>query len=169
VEQLRGAPVPVDPGSHSFVFERHAGGAPVEVRVTIAVGAQQQRIAATFPDATVRQDGDRAPPTISWVLGGVALTGLTVGAVLGIKGHLDREALEDECSPNCTDEDVDPIRVQWWIGGISAGVGVAAGIAAAWFWLAADPRTGAERRGSRVHVVAAPTANGAVGVMVGRF
>jgi hypothetical protein len=174
VETLAGTAVEIDPGAHVFDFERHAGGAAVQTQVTVRPGERNRPVAVTFPDAPA-QHVDARPPTLTWVLGGVAVAGLGVGAVLGLKGHADRADLEDDCSPSCPDDRVQPIRTQWWIAGISAGVGAAAGIAAAWIWLSADgtPRPG--RAGTRdllpraIHIGAAPAPGGGYAVLTGQF
>ncbi|WP_437682384.1 hypothetical protein [Sorangium sp. So ce131] len=131
VEDIPAAPVEVDPGRHTFTFEDAAGTRVVAV-VNLSPGDKALPIAVRFPRA--------APPPPAagggagavrqrwplWIAGGGAAA-LVVGAILGIKGHIDRSALISErCAPSCPPDKVDAIDTLWKAGAISAGVGAVA-------------------------------------------
>jgi hypothetical protein len=67
-----------------------------------------------------------SPPVAVWILGGIGVAGLATGAILGVKGQLDRRELRSRCAPTCDQSEVDSIEREWMIGGIAAGVGAAA-------------------------------------------
>lgn len=156
-DRIDGAPLAVDPGEHTFRFER-ADGAVVETRLTLVEGERGRVVTVTLSaDAVTRVDAASGRGTAALALGGVGLAGLAVGAVLGVKGRVDRSSLEDDCAPYCKASDVDAIRTEWWIGGVAAGVGVAALGAAAVLWFTAPSVATAPA----ARLVVAPTAGGA--------
>lgn len=135
VDALPKDPVELDPGRHTLTFEDAAGTRVVTV-VTVPPGDKALPIAVRFPAPAPSRpaagaDAPRVRQRWPLVLVGVGAAGLGVGAVLGVKGHLDRSELRTRCAPGCPAEDVDAIDLTWKAGAISAGVGfLAAGLGA---------------------------------------
>ena len=170
VDALPGAPVDLDPGRHTLVFEDGAGGR-VQAEVTLATGEKGRRVSVRFPAraAPVPPAVPALPVTrgghsaAAYVLGATGLAGLSVGAVLGIKGQVQRAALEQSCAPRCDRAtQVDPIAAEWWGGAAAALVGGALLGAGGVVWLVEG-----RPAGTAVTVGVAP-GPGWVGV-VGRF
>jgi hypothetical protein len=169
------ATVALDPGRHRVVVqvgdERHstdlklATGERRDLKVTFTavepVIPPHSRPAikssgAIRPD---RAENARVPPA-AWALGAIGVIGLGTGAVLGLKGQVDRNELRSRCAPTCGQDEVDAIGREWRIAAIAAAVGAVATGAA--IWLVVDAN-----RDSRVGVHA--TGDGAIGMIGGRF
>ncbi|MGK4005155.1 hypothetical protein WMF31_21180 [Sorangium sp. So ce1036] len=142
VEAIPEAPVEVDPGRHTLTFEDAAGARVVAV-VTVSPGDKALPIAVRFPRAA-------PPPEIAgaarvrrrWplVLVGGGAVALAAGAVLGIKGHIERSDLVSaRCAPRCPADEVDAIDTLWKAGAISAGLGLVAAGAGAALYFQLDP------------------------------
>ncbi|AUX42679.1 hypothetical protein SOCE26_041120 [Sorangium cellulosum] len=129
VEDIPAAPVEIDPGRHTFTFEDAAGTRVVAV-VTLSPGDKALPIAVRFPGAAPpRAGGGAGAVRQRWplLIAGGGAAALVVGAVLGIKGHVDRSALISErCAPRCPADEVGAIDTLWKAGAISAGVGAVA-------------------------------------------
>lgn len=132
-EPLTGTPIEVDPGKHSLVFEdsnhRH-----VEISVDVPSGKKGYSVVVRFPVDPPRQVplpppqvpatiAVRRPSPVYYVIGGLGLAGVTVGAALGMKGQLDRSGLIHRCAPRCLQADVDAITREWTVGGVVGGLG----------------------------------------------
>jgi len=159
--RLDGSPVEVDPGEHLFRFERDATQG-VEAKATLRERERGRRVGVTFERAVVVRRAAR-PPVLAYILGGAGAAAVGVGAVLGIKGQIDRARLEKDCAPLCKKGDVADIRAEWWIAGISAGAGVAlVGVAGlVWFTAPAEP--------SAVSLGLSPLAGGGLARIAGAF
>jgi hypothetical protein len=138
LDELTFAPVDVDPGKHTLRFEdsthRH-----VEVSIEVLLGQKNQAVEALFPpieapkkpppSAAPSLPSPPSPPAstsgsaLAFVLGGVGLSGLGTGAVLGIKGQIERSELRERCAPRCKQSQVNAIATEWLVGGIAAGAG----------------------------------------------
>jgi hypothetical protein len=133
-------PAVADPGQRIVRVEA-AGFVPRTVEVTLSPGETSSIdvVLTSLPAVSAPSGAPAArptePPIAAFVLAGTGAALLGVGAVLGIKGHLDASALRDDCAPDCEEGDVDDIRVLWVAGGISAGVGVALASIGAWMFL----------------------------------
>jgi hypothetical protein len=161
-----GDPVELDPGAHTLAFEDEAG-ARVEAQVKLDPGERGRTVAVRFPAPRPVPPPPPPPPPprvhtpLPYVLGGVGLAGLTVGAVLGIKGQVDRASLT--CAPRCNKAtQVDPIAAEWWTGAAAAIAGGALLGGGVVVWLVED--RGAKAR-TAVALVPGP---GWIGV-AGRF
>jgi hypothetical protein len=135
LDELTSASVDVDPGEHMLRFE-DATNRHVDMSIDVPMGQKDQAIEALFPPiAEPKRPSPPSPPppslpppssstsTLAFVLGGVGLSGLGAGAVLGIKGQLERSALQKRCAPRCKRGEVDAIATEWLVGGIAAGAG----------------------------------------------
>jgi hypothetical protein len=143
-ERLEGRAIDVDPGGHTFRFESE--GRVLEQRYVIVEGDKARRIAIELPSSTAYapkdavpsgppdRDRDRASPsripTISWVLGGVAIVGLTSFTVFGLMGKN-----VESCVPRCTNGDVDDYQRDYVVADVSLGIALVAAGAAVYFAL----------------------------------
>lgn len=145
VDALPRDPIEVDPGRHTLTFEDAAGARVVAV-VTLSPGDKALPIAVRFPAAPPptpppRAADDAAPARGRWplVLVGAGAAALGAGALLGVKGLVDRGELRGRCAPRCPADEVEAIDLAWKAGAISAGVGfVVAGVGAL-FYFQPDP------------------------------
>ena len=99
--KLDGRSLAVNPGKHTFHFEL-ANGTSADEQVLVTEGTQNQTITATLtpqakPSANPPTTAEAQSPlrTVGWVLGGVGLAGVLVGAVSGIV------AISSKSSANC--------------------------------------------------------------------
>jgi hypothetical protein len=86
----------------------------------------------------------RPTPVIVYPLLGVAAAGFGAFGVFALLGKSKQGDLEDECQPNCTDSELAPMKRNFLIGDISAGVGAAALLSAGIIYLARPTRPGSE-------------------------
>jgi hypothetical protein len=127
--RLDGKPIALDPGAHRFRFER-AGHPAVERSFTIASGEKGRTLlvalepapapAPAVPSPPVEPSGGSIHPA-AWALGAVSVVGF--GMLIGFGVH--SLTLED-CSPACSDEQVDDIVLERAIADVGLGVGLGA-------------------------------------------
>lgn len=140
VDRLDGAAIPVEPGEHTFAFERPSGGTET-VHVVVSEGDKNRKVVATFrppvaapPASPVHLPGHEAPPpsipTMSYVLGGVSLAALGAFGVFALTGKGKENDLAGSCSPRCAEADVSAVRQDYVLADVSLGVGVVAAAAA---------------------------------------
>jgi hypothetical protein len=163
-DSLDGSALEIDPGKHSFRFEP-AGGDALERELVVAEGQKSQPLSVSLAGPDAEQPGD-APPVAStrdgagvhpatWAVGALSLVGFGVFAGLGINSL----KLADDCSPMCTDEEVDEISVQRLAADVGLGVGVAA--LAATIAIAVVTYDDGEDAAETAHLIIAPTLGGA--------
>jgi hypothetical protein len=133
VSGLTGAPLDVDPGSHTLTVEPEHGQR-VEQPLLVNVGEKNRVIQVTIrPEAAVQAPADAAPgggkkgslvPGI--VVGAVGLAAM--GASLGIylSANSSASGLRSSCAPHCNPSDVDSIRTKATASDVVWGVGAAA-------------------------------------------
>jgi len=127
---LDGREIEVDPGPHAFVFQR-ADGSKVETTAIAGERGKGKLVSVIFgqpatpvtapPPATSPSTSPSAPPapgpgpaspvaeggtgsawkTVGWVLGGVGVVGLGVGAVLGFVAINDNNSAQCNASKQC--------------------------------------------------------------------
>jgi len=134
VDAIPTEPVEIDPGTHTLVFEDETG-ARAQAVVTLAPGERGRGVSVRFPRPVAAPlpvvPLPPAPVAVhhspaAFVLGGLGLAGLAAGAILGIKGLVDRSNLAATCAPGCNlMTQVDPIAREWWGG---AGAAIAGGV-----------------------------------------
>jgi hypothetical protein len=138
----RGVGLPVDPGPHSITV-RAPGRLASTVTVSIAEGEQKRvevRAGAVDPAAGA---GTRSR-TLGWVVGGVGVVGIGVGAATSVILSGKKSTVETECPNNvCTPAGLDAANsgksllvvnaVAWAVGAVGLGVG-------AYLLLAPGPR-----------------------------
>jgi hypothetical protein len=155
---LGGRSLPVDPGLHVFHFEAD-GRKPFDVTLLVREGEKNRAIDAALPaleaapapvapvapvpprpHAPEERGGSGAPharsgvPTMTWILGGVAILGGTAFGVLTFGALEEAKDLERSCSPRCSDAQIEPVESKFLIGRIAGGVGAAAAIGALLFY-----------------------------------
>jgi hypothetical protein len=150
---LDGKPVEVDPGVHAFRFE--SDGAASEQTVLVREGEKNRAITTTLDTATVAPAPPAAtsssvPPAASsprpsawtWVLGGVGLVAVGVGAYLELWVNAQASDLRSTCGHSCSHAQVDPLVIkQQVLGPVAFGVG-ALSLGLATYTLFAGPSQG---------------------------
>ncbi|MBX3190682.1 MAG: hypothetical protein KF819_27025 [Labilithrix sp.] len=130
-ETLDGKPIAVDPGVHTFRFETRSAP-PIEEQVVVRQNEKNRILTVTFATpgdaggARVTTDATRdpAPPIAAYVVGGVGLVGLGVGAAIGVTASSDASDIRDSgCAPRCDVAEVDAIQSRYTIAGVTAGIG----------------------------------------------
>jgi hypothetical protein len=186
---LDGKPIEVDPGKHSVRFES-VTFAPVEQQVLVreaekgrpvtvqfaAAGAAEVHVPTIAPPPALAPSGDiGAPATRSgpspwtWVLGGVGVVALGVGAYLEASVNSDASSLDSSCHSNCSHAQVDPLVLKQQVfGPIAFGVGgVSLGLATYYFF--ARPKAASAPKKALLRWGVMPSSRGAVGGVEGSF
>lgn len=153
-ERITGRPQAVDPGPHDFVFI-HPQRGRVQLSETARVGDHARVIEVVFKDPNAKAAdtavgpagphalGPRRVPVMSFVLGGVGVAALGAFTYFRISGVKDYNQLNADCSPQCSPEDVDPIRRKFTLSYVSLGVGLASLAGAGLFYVLAPRRDAA--------------------------
>jgi hypothetical protein len=145
-EKLDGKPVPVEPGSHVFVFEAE-GAAPLERTVVVKEGEKNKKVAVTLAAAGAEPDRGRAIPLGVWIFGGASVVAFATSAVFAIDGFGKKSDLE-QCKPRCAAGDVDAMSSSFTIADVALGAGVAAGAAALYLFFTRPETEGARASGA---------------------
>lgn len=136
---LDGKATPLDPGLRHFSFAS-PGFPSIEREVLIRAGDKYRTIEVTFGTLPVlpltgvsqQRPGGEAPlahtpiPTWSYVLGGAALVGSGTFVVLRMLASNEYDVLAKRCSPNCSEDDVDPVERKYLLSNVALGLGAAA-------------------------------------------
>lgn len=146
-DAITGTALEVDPGPHSFTFT-YADYPAVNKSFVLREGEKLRTIGVVFEKpVSAKPSTVAAPPAkavelhrpippLAYALGGVAVLGAGAFAYLGLTGDNRRTELQNQCSPNCADSEVNPVRQRLLAADISLGVGVAALAGAAFVYLA---------------------------------
>jgi hypothetical protein len=145
-ERAPTAAIELDPGDHVFRCER-AGFEVAQQHARLAEGERGREVVCEMkslaPPATtltetaspVEGPGSMAPhpasiPWTVWALGGLGVAGLGGFAVFGLWGRNDENnAARPQpagCKPDCTADQVDPIRTKYIVADVSLAVGLVA-------------------------------------------
>ena len=142
-QTLDGSAHELDPGTYEFVFEV-SGQEPIRATHVARVGDNNRLIEVVFGEAPPAapapppavQNVAVAPtplaepaPTIplaSYILGGTGVAALGVFAYLRFSGIREYNRLNAECSPNCSEREVDSLRSRFKLSYVPLGIGVAA-------------------------------------------
>jgi hypothetical protein len=141
---LGALPLELDPGPHSFVFQR-AGSNDVQSQVLLREGEQRRQVAVEFTTSSsgaVPQvlptpptaDSSRPVPTASWVLGGIGLLGLSGFATFGAWGVAERGTFH--CDTGCSNTDKTDVATKYIVADVSLGAGIVALGIATWMYFA---------------------------------
>ncbi len=136
-ERLDGHPVELDPGLHTFTFER-SGEAPGETKLIVRPGERDRIVSVELSPApsatppapetrTVELAWVRPIPASVYVAGAVALVGLADFALAGALGRAKQQELEGKnCSPFCSSSDVADAKTRYAVADIGLAVGITA-------------------------------------------
>lgn len=193
--RLDGAPLPMDPGEHTFRFET-AGAPAIEQRVLLRTGEKNRSldvsfasnpppvVAAPAPVAPVVTRGKtppattapaRAPdvveehrpiPTSSIVAAAIGVAGLGASLGLVLAARSDVADVRGTCAPGCTEDELAPAHHKVTYANIAAGVGGAALVTAVVLFLT---RPTEAHRAPAVTVGAAPLPGGGAASLGLRF
>jgi hypothetical protein len=170
-EKIDGKPVPLEPGSHTFVFEVE-GAAPVERALVLKAGEKNRKVTVTLAAAAPGEgakSADRPVPIGVWIFGGATVVALATSAVFAIDG-LGKKSDLDKCKPRCAASDVDAMSSSFTLADVALGAGGMAGAAAVYLFLtrpSAESSTASAAASARARTTpfAAPLpGGGAVGV-----
>lgn len=178
-EWTRGEALRMDPGEHQFKFELPNHESIIQ-NVLLAEGMRYRVVTAEFkspvekevpapisapvPAAEPKAPRERPTPTIVYPLLGVGALGVAGFATFGLIGKSKEDKLKTSCSPNCTDDDLSPMKTQYLIGDIALGVGAASLITAAVIYI-----TRPEKDAPMTTVGFVPLPGGAAGLASYRF
>jgi hypothetical protein len=144
-------PLPVDPGKH-MIDVSAPGRESKSYQLSLAEGEQATRVVEPGKASERTVEGgissDRPPSgsgtrTLGWVLGGVGVAGIAVGAVTGVM-VLDKKSVVDEncdAEKRCNADGADAAESGQTLGtisGVSFAVGAVALAAGAYFVLSSD-------------------------------
>ena len=88
--------------------------------------AKPANAASSAPPPVAPPETTRPTPVLVYPLLGVAAAGFATFGVFSYLGHSKQSDLESSCSPDCSKDDLAPMKRNYLIGDISAGVGAAA-------------------------------------------
>jgi len=136
VTQLDGNPLEIDPGLHTFIFER-AGAPPIEKKMIVATREKGQTVAVAWPEPVSPPPPappplepiakERPIPPLFWALGGAAVVGFGGFAAFGLTAQATRHDLRTGggCSPHCSNHDVSGLKTELILADVAVGVGAA--------------------------------------------
>ena len=173
-EQITGRPFATDPGPHNFVFVHKKRGL-LRLSETARVGDKARVLEVTFADPNAKPGAPKdgavpekkgGVPVATWVLGGIGVVGLGAFTYFRLSGVSDYNRMNGEngCSPNCSPDEVDPVRNKFTYSYISLGVGAAALVGAGAFFLANRSSSG-----NTVQAGIAPRGDGAMAAVKTTF
>lgn len=140
-DRLTGSAIDVEPGEHVFRFER-ADAKSIEMRVLVVEGEKNRKVVADFATLVPKPPpgGEGAPavprepkkiPLFAYVAGGVGIVGLGGFAFFALTGKSAEKGLASSCNPNCTNDQLSPVKRDYLFADISLAVGVVAVVTAA--------------------------------------
>ncbi|MDB5218169.1 MAG: uncharacterized protein JWO86_6096 [Myxococcaceae bacterium] len=134
-ERLTGSAVDVEPGEHVFRFER-GDGKSIEQKVLVVEGEKNRKVVADFASLVPKPPpGDGHPvtpheakkiPVLAYVAGGVGIVGLGGFALFALTGKGAEKDLASSCNPNCTNDQLSPVKRDYLFADISLVIGVVA-------------------------------------------
>jgi hypothetical protein len=131
-ESLDGKPILIDPGPHTFKYEA-ARRPPIEEQVLVREGERNRPITVSFARPDEQDKGDRAtetapekpgPPIVAYTLIGLGAVALGAALYFDLKANGDARTLRDACAPTCNQSDVDSVKTNYVVAGVSLGVGI---------------------------------------------
>jgi hypothetical protein len=178
-EWTRGESFRLDPGEHQFRFEL-PNHEPIVQNLMLAEGMRYRIVSADFktpvePAAPTtlapvvntstypQAPRERPTPFVVYPLLGVGVIGVAGFATFGLLGKSKQSDLEKSCSPDCSNDDLSPMKQKYLIGDIALGVGAASLITAGIIYLARPEKEAP----ATVGVI--PLPGGAAGVASYRF
>jgi hypothetical protein len=181
-EWTSGESLRLDPGKHQFRFEL-PNHEPIVQNIFLGEGMRFRAVSADFKSRS-KQDAlpptglaaagqpamtpppppsERPTPFIVYPLLGVGALGAIGFGTFAFLGSSKEDDLKDSCSPNCTDGDKKPMKRNYLLADVSAGVGAASLIAAGLFYFTRPEKE------SVPAVAVAPLPGGAAGFIGYQF
>ncbi len=148
----------LDPGTHTFRFVLPPHEEVVHT-VVLSEGMRFRAVVADFKTTTAEPpapttpppapEPDRSPvsetyrpvPVPVYPLLGVGALGLAGFTGFGLAGQSKQNDLESSCAPDCTDDDLSPMRRNYLLADLSLGVGVAGLVGATIVYLGRPERS----------------------------
>jgi hypothetical protein len=136
--QLDGKPIEVDPGLHTFVFER-VGNPSVEKKTIVSQRDKGQLVSVSWPAKAAATpapspelpvEKERPVPPLFYVLSGTTVAGFATFAVLGLMGESTKSDLESSCSPHCSTSEVSSLETRFIVADVAVGIGAASALGA---------------------------------------
>ena len=140
-DRLTGAAIDVEPGEHLFRFER-ADGKAIEQKVLVVEGEKNRKVVADFATLVPKPPpgGEGAPvtphepkkiPVLAYVLGGVGVVGLGGFGFFALTGKSAEKDLASSCNPNCSNDQLSPVKRDYLFADVSLAVGIVSIVTAA--------------------------------------
>ena len=139
--KLDGTAIPINPGAHSFHFQR-ADGTSADQQVVVVEGDADQRVqvvlgAKTLPDNPPTGEPDKGSGgfpwrTVGWGVGAAGVVGLGVGTIFGVVAMGDNSSAHCNAANQCQPGPLSSARSAALvsdIGFIAGGVLLAGGVA----------------------------------------
>lgn len=140
-----GRALQLDPGPHSLRAEM-PGREPAQESFVLKERERDRLVPVVLRSPGEGAKTSKRIPTLSWILGGVAVAGGVGFGVFWARGMDKVGDLRSTCSPFCTQAQIDDVRPDLDIARISGGVGVVAALSAVAVYLlssdAPPPRAG---------------------------
>lgn len=132
---LDGKALAIDPGAHTFRYERR-GAEVVEQDILIREGQKDRLL-----DVTLKSPAANGPPVAAFALAAVAVASTVGYAYFGISAQQGADNLRRTCAPKCAESSVDDLRGQAVAANVLFGVAVVAvaGAAVAWLTHSTEP------------------------------
>ncbi len=172
-DKLEGAAIPIDPGAHAF---RYVGpdGKTKEASIVIKEGEKNRRLDVSFATAAVIEKpvlaSPRPVPTVTYVLGAVAVVGFADWAFFGLTGKHDVQKLRDTCAPACDKSDENAAKKKLIVADIGLGVGLVSLGLASYFYFSRSSAEAPPAPTTALRIDAIPLAGGgAIGLLGGAF
>jgi hypothetical protein len=127
---LDGRPMELNPGVHSFDFER-PGSPLIKQKVVLGEGQKNRLVLADWSSpslGTLHLPGrlERPIPASAYVAAGLSALGFVGFAIAGTWGNSLKSDLErSDCSPFCSREQTDALRTRFLIADIGLAIGIA--------------------------------------------
>ena len=130
-----GRAVELDPGEHRIRVEA-TGLEPRELRLTVREGDRLRRmpVVLSAPKATAVAATSSGPPTLTYVLGGVAILSAASFGTFAVLGKSRERELDGAWGNRCSDAQVDEVRTRFIVADISLAAAVLSAGAALVVW-----------------------------------
>lgn len=146
---LDGKAIELDPGVHTFTFERE-GQQALHEKIILREGEKSRRLvadwstpkapaAAFVPPAIARTE--RPIPVATYALGGVALLGLADFVIAGVVGNQKKNDLQSSgCAPFCSMDQVSTVKIPYAVADVGLAISLVAAAAGTVVFIARPER-----------------------------
>jgi hypothetical protein len=124
VDRVDTTPIVIDPGHHRLRLERAGAGALVQ-DIDVKEGEKGRVIDVYWHEAATVTPSRPVPPSV-FVMGGIGVAALVVGASFEVAGLSQRGSLDSSCRPTstCTQSQVDSAKGLLRVGDVAIGGGI---------------------------------------------